>query len=742
MNAAYPHDTSVLHSFTGEKDPGLNANTRGAEAAEDPAVAGLLILGLAATAIIGAPNQFVQPDHLKSAVAAVLVAVALALWAWRFEKTSVVRWTPLLLAPFGLAVFGLISTAWSPMATAVSEAVRWMFMGTIMFVAMNTMGRESFGAMARAAHWSALIVSLMALAEFWLGFSWFPTETPPGANFGNRNFFAEFAAMVLPFSLWRLCTRSTRNSAALMGLGLGIILVALMSTGTRAGLVSAGLTIVAFLVLAWLSGARSDEARILPSIAVAGIVPAMLVVLALGWLPTTNSTVMTEARGMTPVARASSRILSLASDDTYAPGSSFGVRLAAWQAGARMIGDRPILGVGAGGWNGASALYTEQNSDIETVWLAHNEALQLIAEYGIAGWLALLALVGLLARTIWECAQQFRRRTEVPAALQDSVAVLSIVAFCVVALSGLPLHAATTCYLLALSIGYVLARRRAGVIAIAAKGAVPLRIAQFGAVGLLVLTMAASVQGLRSDFLVQRSGAVLQGLVNDPSVPAASMAEARNKAVGDLRIAYDIYEEHGLQTQLLATFLSKLGDHASAIWLSEAGRKTRPHVPTLKCSIARAQAELGNFDAANQMLDSVAKTHPEAQCLRLAQMNFAFKQGQFAQTVAYGQKFLAQATPSTSQEALRYVVDTSYRAAIRVPNIDAAVSLLNFRAQRWPELRAMSWALAGQLEAARTPGQLSPAAQEAFKKALGVANAQERPQIWARVPEMYRAGLN
>lgn len=711
-------------------------------ATTNPAISALLILGLVVTALIGAPLQFVQPDNIKSAAAAVIVAAALALWAWRLDKASVVRWTPFLLVPFGLAIFGLISTTWSPTTTAVSEAVRWFVMGTIVFLALNAMGRESFAAMARAAHWCALILSLLALAEFWFGFSWFPTEAPPGANFGNRNFFAEFIAVVLPFSLWRMLTQGTRNGAALMGLGLGVIMVALMSTGTRAGLLSAGVTILAVSVLAWLCGARSGEARISPAIALTGLATALLVLLALSWLPTSNSTIMTEQRGMTPAARATSRLLSLGASDTYAPGSSFGLRRAAWQSGLRMMADHPVLGLGAGGWNTASALYSDQSSDVETVWLAHNEALQLITEYGVAGWAALLALAALMARISWSIAQQFRRRVAVAQALENSIAVLSVGAFCLVGLSGLPLHASTTCYAVALAIGYLLARRPASELPASKLGGLGLRVGQFSSLALLALAVGASVQGLRSDYMVQHAGGILTGLARNSASRGEAMVQARSAAVGQLRTAYDIFEDHGLQTQELASLLAQLGDPASVVWLAESGMKTRPYVPTLKCSLARAQIELGNFDAASQALDKVEKTHPTARCLVISRLDFAYKRGQFAEAVAYGQKFLAQVPAGAKPEVVRYVVDTSYRAAIRVPDVDAAIRLLNIRAERWPELRATSWMLIGQLEAARAPGQLLPAALEAFRKALGFATAQERPQVWARVPEIYRPGLN
>ena len=103
---------------------------------------------------------------------------------------------------------------------------------------------------------------------------------------------------------------------------------------------------------------------------------------------------------------------------------------------------------------------------------------------------------------------------------------------------------------------------------------------------------------------------------------------------------------------------------------------------------------------------------------------------------------MAQTGKDTKPEVVRYVVDTSYRAAIRVPDLDAAVALLRIRAERWPELRAVSWLLIGQLQATRAPGQVSAVALEAFKNALAFSTAQERPQVVAKIPDIYRAALN
>jgi len=731
MNSEPMHGPSRPFSVGAESDSAAN-----------PAIAALLVIGLVATALIGAPLQFVRPETIKATAASVFIAAALALWAWRLEKSSPVRWSAFLFAPFGLALFGALSTAWSPATTALTDAGRWLMLGILVFLGLNALGRESFPGIARAAHWCILILSALALAEFWFNFSWFPTEAPPGANFGNRNFFAEALVVALPYSIWMLVRPNTPNGAAFSGLGFGVIVVALMSTGTRAALVAALAVLVLFVPVYIASAARSPS-RARPMALLAAIGPALFVILALSWLPTSNPVIMKEARGSTPMDRTVNRLRSLASQDTYADESSFGLRRAAWEVGGKMIADHPIRGVGAGGWNSVGALYSGETADVETVWLAHNEPLQLVAEYGLAGWAALAALAWLLIGVCVGIGKDLREGARPGDALQDTVVVLSIGAFAIVSLSGLPLHASTTCYLLALALGFLLANRPYGkMFTAAANSAAPLLAGRIAAVVVLASTLVICVQGMRSDYLVQHGGGMLLGLLNDRSLPKDVVAQRKDQALADLRRGFAIHPEHGLETPMLATAMMQLSDPASVIWLSSIALETRPHVAALKCNMARANSELGKFDAALQILQDLEKTRPGANCLPIARLDYAYKKGDFAHALATGQKFLSAVSSQTKPENVRFVVDTTYRAAIRVPDLDAAIVLLRLRADRWPELRAMSWMLMGQLHASRSPGQVVPAAADAFKQALAFANPQERQQVWERVPANYRPLMN
>src|SRR6185436_2681277 len=179
------------------------------------------------------PLQFVAPETIKSVTAALFVLSALAVFAWKLGRPgSVIRWNFSLLIPIVLAVWAVVSVAWSPLANAFTDAVQWAIMGAIAFLAMNVLGRDGFPKIARGAHLGALVVSCVALAQFWFDFSWFPASAGPGGTFGNRNFLAEFIATTLPFSFWLLFRETNMRRVIILGLTQGPIALALLSTGT------------------------------------------------------------------------------------------------------------------------------------------------------------------------------------------------------------------------------------------------------------------------------------------------------------------------------------------------------------------------------------------------------------------------------------------------------------------------------------------------------------------------------
>ena len=72
-----------------------------------------------------------------------------------------------------------------------------------------------------------------------------------------------------------------------------------------------------------------------------------------------------------------------------------------WKATLTMIGKRPLSGVGAGAWEVDIPLYQADGAQLETDYYVHNEYLQLVAEYGVVGWVFLLLLFAYLLNAAW-----------------------------------------------------------------------------------------------------------------------------------------------------------------------------------------------------------------------------------------------------------------------------------------------------------------------------------------------------
>jgi hypothetical protein len=322
--------------------------------------------------------------------------------------------------------------------------------------------------------------------------------------------------------------------------------------------------------------------------------------------------------------------------------------------------------------------------------------------------------------------------------------------FGIVGLSGLPLHTAATCYILALCLGLLVAARPARRFEFSPEGARPwLATGRVAAVAALVVAGVISIQGMRSDMYVEDGFTSLQLVLDDKTLPKETADNIRIQGVKDLRRGLDIYADHDYTLVQLASTLVALQDPTNVLWLTNMMLDSRPHIVALRCNQARAFTDLGNFTAARNVLDFIQKNRPKATCLELSEFIYAIKQGQFAVALAAGQKMIAgldkranAAPDKAADEVARYVVQMSYRAAIRVPDVDAAVDILRVRAERWPELRAGSWMMTGLLLASRLPAdQVSPEALAAFRRSLAESTAQERVTGLARIPEAYRRQL-
>lgn len=207
------------------------------------------------------------------------------------------------------------------------------------------------------------------------------------ATFVNRNSYATFLSMGFVVGLaWlggrfgRLATprhAGSRWSTALAGVGLLAIVVALIATGSRMGLVACAAGTVMVFVLWATSSARGLVSIILPLVAAAVAASVLFVTLGTGLV---------------------SRLISTEDD--------FGQRLELYRQVAGMIASRPFTGFGLEGFEVAFPLFHQLPLAIDsTIRNAHSTYLALWSELGlVAGTLPMLifglCLIGAIARAL------------------------------------------------------------------------------------------------------------------------------------------------------------------------------------------------------------------------------------------------------------------------------------------------------------------------------------------------------
>ncbi|RYY66276.1 MAG: O-antigen ligase domain-containing protein, partial [Comamonadaceae bacterium] len=342
--------------------------------------------------------------------------------------------------------------AWSHAYLGGVEAVRWFLFGLVLWLGLNSFTRERLPLLAWGVHLGAFVASLWAALQFWVDLSLFPQGPNPASTFVNRNFYAEFAACTLPFSAMLLARARQTAAQAVLAAMLGLVVVAILMTGTRAALIAVWLQ--ALVVLPWLAWRYR---RSLPlgqwawshrSVAAGAL---LLTVVGLGVVPSGNPKILEEGRGATPIERGLRRTASISPGD-----ESLQVRQVMWAATLRMVRAHPVTGVGAGAWEVQVPLYQEHGQQLETDFYPHNEFLQLLAEDGLVGLVVLLGLFGYLLRSAWVT---WRSPADEEGAWRG-VALTSLLALMVVSNVGFAWRMASTGALFALCLALLAASDR------------------------------------------------------------------------------------------------------------------------------------------------------------------------------------------------------------------------------------------------------------------------------------------
>jgi O-antigen ligase len=211
--------------------------------------------------------------------------------------------------------------------------------------------------------------------------------------FVNRDHFAGYMEMLIPFPVGLLAARAIRPEQRLLYAFAAVMMtVALIASLSRGGLISlaAGL---AFIPLAarrlHRKGTRAgSRAPIRASMARAGVAAAVFAALGLTlfWI------------GPVPIINRASATIDQLKEDSNS-GQYFS-RQWIWKDALSMWKAHPLTGIGLGAFQTVYPVYGHSD-DSMIVPAAHNDYLQVLADGGIIGAALLLCFIGLVSRAIY-----------------------------------------------------------------------------------------------------------------------------------------------------------------------------------------------------------------------------------------------------------------------------------------------------------------------------------------------------
>ncbi len=693
---------------------------------------------------LGVPHEEMLQDTLKSIVVSFATVSAALILFWRQRnRRDALRWHFLMWLPLALMAYALGSMVWSHTYLGGVEAIRWFIFSLILWLGLNTLSRERLPYLAWGIHWGAVIASLWTVLQFLFDFKYFPQGPNPASTFVNRNFFAEFAVCTLPFTAILLARARMTAQIFLLAATLGFNVVAIMMTGTRSALVA--MLLLAFVVPVILFIFRSqfafrqwDSGRRIVAIGV-----LLATVLGLGMIQTQNPKMIeehkVEQRGLTALQRGFARVLSITRKEEYTV-NSFSVRLVMWRATARIIETRPLTGVGAGAWEVDLPLYQKEGSQLETDYYVHNEFLQLMAEYGLVGWLFLLLLIAYLLRATW---QTWRlRKTDAEAeGPWRAIALASLLAFMVVSNAGFAWRMASTGTLFALTLAILAASdARLGLRGWSMATRLPWKplYSQVMAVAMmisLVLTAYISQQAAECEAKIVRAVklALSVSQSGDPNNPRWDKTKAEMLKLIAEGVA--INPHYRKITPMVADELAKWGDWKNAIWIWESVVTSRPYVVAIMSNIARGYVQLGDNKKALEFLYRAKKLQPNAPAVRSLEVILLSRTGNEAEGLRLAREYIKDDLYDFD------LLNAAYVLAVRAKDWPMAVRSMELRIKSFPAQAVDSWLKIGDIYAASDIKDETKAL-EAYKAALAAAPEKDRLEMRTRrIPSIYQPRL-
>lgn len=564
---------------------------------------------------IGVPSELVLQDTLKSSLVATFAIAAAIVFTWQArDNATSLHVHGLFWLPASLAIFSWLSTYWSNAYLASVEATRWFVFSLLFLVGSNAFTPQRVSRLAWGIHLGAVVASFWAANQYWSGFSIFPQGPSPASTFVNRNIYAEYLVCTVPFSAYLIAITKSRNWTAFLAITLGLNLVGLSMTGTRSAL--AALILISGLIPAAIWTNRQYYKTVGWSSLRMFMVLTLLTLtfLWLGSFQTNNRKLIAEFGAISAIDRGLNRIISTTKAAEYVSGS-FSVRLSLWKTTIRMIAANPVSGVGAGAWEVQAPRFQDSERGVEDDYYAHNELLQLIAEYGLLGWTFLIALSIYIAVAIVRTARLPRPQAGLEVHLRY-FSLISLMSLLLISGAGFPWRMATTGALFTLLLAILAASDlRIGLNPPATGYLIKLKVSwTYASMGILTLAFAMALYVTKQAFTAESS--LITGIkwIATATMPPNSDddlgRELKSKGLALVRNGIDINPHYRKLTPIAADLLAASGDWENALWIWESILESRPYVTAIIYNIAKAHLQMGNLPKAQQYLDRAIANQP------------------------------------------------------------------------------------------------------------------------------------
>lgn len=693
----------------------------------------LLTLMMVLVPAIGAHPWAWTPDTPKTILMASLTLGAAFVFFWqRRNSPDGVVFHGVILLPLGLALYALGSMMWSHTYLAGGEAVRWLLFSLVLWLGVNVFTSVRVTYLAWGIHIGAVMASLWTVLQFWLDWQFFPQGPNPASTFGNRNVLAEFLVCALPFSVLLLTRVRSKALVFCLTVTVGLNVVALFMTGTRSALAALLILVAVLPALLWRYRllAASSNWGLVHKVALGVVFVSVLG--SLGSIDSGNASLLAERGRGDAIDHALGRSQSAVQSDEFEKGS-FSVRMQLWMSTGRMILANPLLGVGAGAWEVQVPLHQAAGAQLESDYYAHNEFIQLVSEYGLMGWLFVLALFAYLVRSVkatWMLSGSDATR-EAPA---RAFALTSILMLLVVSNAGFPWHMVGTSALFAVSLAVLAASdaRLGNVVPAWRWPRVTWKTAySWLAMGLIVAAAAVTAyfswQAVVCEAMLQKAVAQSHRVIQsgNPGHPRWNDTKADILRLAQQAIA--INPHYSTATAILAENVIRWGDWENAIWLMQSTMSTRPNEVALLVGVSRAYLTVGKPEQAQAWFNRAASVQPNAPYVRVQQAYLSLAQRDY-QSAA---DIIAERLDDHGAD--HDLVNAAYILGEGTGDWQLAIRALEQQIKNSPKDAASAWLDLGELYSRAEIANEARAA-ESYRNALSLTPGYLRDRVWRRIP--------